>query len=169
MPKNLYDIQQAYRDLVQQIEDADGELSPELELAIKIDEHEWEEKAQAYRHIIREKKYAAEMFAHEARRLLEYARREEAVADKLKARLLAAVIERGGKCKAGNFSFWTITTKAVDFSGDIGSMPAELTRTTVEPDKRAIKEFLETCTPESRFTLNELGCRLVENTSLGMR
>ena len=166
---NLYDIQQKYRDLLQQIEDADGELTPELEAALKIAENEWEEKAQAYRHMIREKQYAAEAFAAESARLAEYGRREKAVADRLKARLLAAVLERGGKAKAGGYSFWTIRTKAVEFTGDVGNLPEQFTRTTVEPDKRAIKEALEKASDSGRAAFADIGCRLVENESLGMR
>lgn len=155
---NLYQIHQSYRDLVRRVEETDGELTPELEEALEINQTDYLDKAEAYCVIIKEAQAEARALRDEEVRLAALRHSKEALVEKLKARLLACVLERGS-IKLPAFRVYSSTSKSVEVSIPGDCLPLNCRRVTIEPDKAAIKSFLEKG--------EEIpGCKLVNKTNL---
>ena len=69
MKKALYNIEREYLELAEQIEQAEGELTPELETALAITEGELQTKAVGYGFIIRESEGNIAIIDDELKRL----------------------------------------------------------------------------------------------------
>lgn len=67
MKKSLYNIEQEYLEIANQLED--GELSPELETALAINEKELQGKAVAYAYVIKEAEDTVSVIDAEIKRL----------------------------------------------------------------------------------------------------
>ena len=67
MKKSLYNIEQEYLEIVNQLED--GELSPELETALAINERELQGKAIAYAYVIKDSEDTISVIDAEIKRL----------------------------------------------------------------------------------------------------
>ena len=116
---NLYTIEQEYRDIEQAIEDAEGEITPELEARISINEGDRAGKISAYVHIIREREAAAVACRNEAQRLVMLATAHENLAGRLRDTLLAVVLEHG-PVRADTYMVALRRSKYVEVSGDVG-------------------------------------------------
>jgi hypothetical protein len=169
MPLTLYKIQDYYRQLMAQLDECEGELTPELAAALDINEAEWEEKAVAYRCILRELAAEGAALVEESRRMRQMAERIDRKMEQLKQRLLEAVKERGGKAKAGPYSFWEAPTVSVEFDGNAFKLPPDCSKITADPVKTRIKEILQGDDEDAKQRLTDAGCKLVERTHLGMR
>jgi phage terminase small subunit len=83
MKKSLYNIEQEYLEIANQLED--GELSPELETALAINERELQGKAIAYAYVIKEAEDTVSIIDAEIKRLQGLKKdRAEQVTQKLK-------------------------------------------------------------------------------------
>ena len=69
MKETLYSINEEYLNILAQIEENEGELTPELEKALAINEEQHEAKLEAYGHIIANYRAEAEACKAEAERL----------------------------------------------------------------------------------------------------
>ena len=67
MKKSLYNIEQEYLEIANQLED--GELSPELETALAINERELQGKAIAYAYVIKDSEDTVSVIDAEIKRL----------------------------------------------------------------------------------------------------
>jgi len=67
MKKSLYNIEQEYLEIANQLED--GELSPELEAALAINEQQLQGKAVAYAYVIKEAEDTVSIIDQEIKRL----------------------------------------------------------------------------------------------------
>lgn len=85
MHKSLYEIQAEYAELTAQLLDADGELTPEMEMALLINQEELEKKAEAYALRIIEFNGVSAMIRTEADRLLKRAAKLDRTSDHLKS------------------------------------------------------------------------------------
>jgi len=86
---NIYNLQNEYTHLAIQLQS--GEVTPELEEALKINEAEFQNKSIGYGHIIRQKQYNREMIKKEMQRLKELDEAEERIENKLKEVLSGAM------------------------------------------------------------------------------
>lgn len=118
---NLYTIEQEYRDIEQAIEQAEGEITPELEERINVNEEDRAAKVSAYVHIIREREAAARACQEEARRLQSMAASHERLAASLRA-ALHSVVEEHGPVKADTYAVTLRRSQYVDVT-DPGDLP----------------------------------------------
>ena len=91
MKKALYEIQQDYLELAEQIELAEGELTPELEEALAISEAELETKAVGYGFIIRESEGIVSVIDAEIKRLTALKKSETNKAERMKLAISTAM------------------------------------------------------------------------------
>lgn len=84
MKKALYTIEQEYIELAEQIEQAEGELTPELETALAITEGELQTKAVGYGFIIKEAEGNIAIIDAEIKRLTALKKSEQSKVDRLK-------------------------------------------------------------------------------------
>lgn len=164
MEKTLYQINEEYLSLLAQIEELDGEITPELEAAIQINEEDHAAKLEAYGHIISNYKAEAEACKAEAARLKTKADRAIRAAERLKdtIRYFLTVTDRR-KAAAGLYTFSLRDSKAVNVT-DESLLPSEFWRvkTTREVSKTDIKAAIEAgqIVP---------GAEIITNTSLQIK
>lgn len=89
---NLFNIETEYRLLAEQIIEAGGELTPQLEAALVINQEQLQAKAQGYAMVIREAEYELNIIKAETERLAEHKAKREALIQKLKDRVSEAMI-----------------------------------------------------------------------------
>ena len=91
MGTTLYEISNEYIELMQTLEDLEGELTPELEKALAINEANLQVKAKGYVEIIKTKEALDMAIDIEIKRLQGLKNRNSNVITELKNRLLVAV------------------------------------------------------------------------------
>ena len=143
MSKSMYKIQDDYIDILSQVEEGEGELTPELEEALKINEEEKEAKALAYIQRIEEEGVFIDRVKKEINRLKEIQKRSQNLVDRLKGNLVDSVT-LFGEYNTGFYSVNTRTSKSVNILEE-GNVPeAYKTKTeTIKVDKTAIKKAIE--------------------------
>lgn len=163
MEKSLYKIESEYLDLINQIELAEGELTPELESALEINKSELEVKSIAYVEYIKAKESFNERITEEIKRLQAMKKSNENLIDRLKSNLLNAV-NLYGTFKSGFLTFSTRKSKQVIVNCDTNELPKEFKtiKVTETPDKTAIKKAIEQGQEVQ-------GCELVENLNLQIK
>mgnify|MGYP003643870599 FL=1 len=82
MKKSLYNIEQEYLEITNQLED--GEATPELETALAINENELQGKAVAYAYVMKERAANILAIKAEKKRLDALEKSEQSIIDKLK-------------------------------------------------------------------------------------
>lgn len=106
MSKSLFVISEEHKMIMNQVEEADGELSSELEHALMINEEEIEQKCKTYHHVIANV-YDVQIAAidytinTEIERLKELREYKVRGQDRLKKALLGAVLQFGAESKTG--------------------------------------------------------------------
>jgi hypothetical protein len=89
MKKSLYQIEQEYLDLANQLEQ--DELTPEIEQALAINEAELQGKAVAYAYVIKQSEHDVQAIEDEIRRLQSLVKTENKKAEKLKTAISNAM------------------------------------------------------------------------------
>lgn len=142
--KALYQISNEYLHLINQVELAEGELTPELEQSLQINKNELEVKSIAYVEYIKSKESFNERINEEIKRLQTIKKSNENLIDKLKNNLVSAV-NLYGSFKSGFLTFGIRKSKSVEIDGDVNDIPKEYKtiKVTETPDKLAIKKALE--------------------------
>ena len=120
MNKHLYEITEELRELFSIIEEAEGELSPDIEARLAIAEDEYEKKIMAYYSAIKDREANTNMIDDEISRLKQVAATNARLQEKLKAKILGAVEEFGYSGKSGNkkldletLKLWTVNKDKV--------------------------------------------------------
>ena len=161
MSKSLYNINEDQLILVNQLMESDGELTPELEQQLELNQKNLRQKSIAYLEVISSKDLRCSAIDSEIKRLQALKKKEGKVVDKLKSSLLSAV-KTFGEFEVGTVKFGTRKSTSVEVDSDkINALPDEFkTRKLTETaNKKAIKEaLLEGEKIE--------GCSLSENTNL---
>ena len=141
---NLYQINEHLQAILDAAMDNDGELTPELEEQLAINEAEFETKAEGYCHAIRIYEAQAAMFKAEQDRIAAGRKRIDAQVERLKSRLSDAVMMRGGAVDIGTFSLSHRKSESVIIDNE-NALPSELREIveTIKPDKTAIKERIK--------------------------
>lgn len=158
--KTLYNINNDYLELISQVEQAEGVLTPELEQALIINKSELEVKSIAYVEIIKQRESLNERIDSEIKRLQALKKSNDTLVSKLKNNLLNAV-SLFGNYEAGFIKLSTRKSKQVVVDYDVNDLPKQykVVKVTETADKVAIKKAIES--GETVY-----GCRIVENVNL---
>ena len=126
MNSNIFEIESKYRQLIDEIESNDGELTPELEESLVINEEDRDEKIEAYIHVIKQKEADNALIKDEIDRLRERQKVNNNSIAKLKNTIIEAMrtFELYGKSgnlshSVGTYKLWTRKTQAVEVTPDI--------------------------------------------------
>lgn len=159
MKKSLYNIETEYLTIINQVEDLDGELTPELEQQLTINKAELEGKSIAYLEFIGSKETLNTRIDEEIKRLQAIKKQNNNLITNLKNRLLDAV-KLFGTFEVGLTKFGTRKSSSVSVE-DVNSLHKDLkvVKVTESANKKAIKEALQ------RGETIE-GCEIVENLNL---
>lgn len=93
--KSLYQIREEHLILLQQIEDAEGELTPEMEQSLCLTEEDFQSKAISYSYVIKGFNDTGDVIEKEISRLKKLQERAEKTREQFKARLAEAMIQFG--------------------------------------------------------------------------
>lgn len=146
-----------------ELEENGGELTPEIEESLMMNDKDFESKAEAYISTIMDYSADVEKYKKEIERLTARRRTAENTVLSLKKMLHEAMVLRGeDKAKIGTFSMRINRTKSVSIT-DEALIPQEYhVKQPDKIDKAGIKEALKN-------GLDVEGAELVENTSIVIR
>lgn len=88
---NLYQIETEYRAIAQQLMDADGELTPEMEQSLAINKEQLQMKSQGYAMVIREAEAEINIIESEMKRLMDLQDKRNSLILNLKQRVFNAM------------------------------------------------------------------------------
>jgi len=143
MNNTLYDIKQEYLELINQVEEMDGEITPEIEEQLTINQNELQNKAIAYHSVILSKDAFNMQIDSEIKRLQALKKRNNSLIDNLKDRLVGA-IQMFGEFTVGTNTFGLRKSEKVEVD-DVNQLPKEYKtiKVTEQADKIAIKKALK--------------------------
>lgn len=161
--KSLYSITTEYRSLMQEIEECEGVLTPELEEGLQINKEQLVVKSESYVHVIKTQEVYIDAIEAEIKRLQALKKQKEKSVDILKSYLLQAV-ENFGTFTSGFFTFSTRKSSSVEVVCDVNDLPKELKviKVTETADKTAIKKALQ-----SGEQID--GCAIIEKYNLSIK
>jgi len=143
--KSIYNIQNDHLMLMCQIEDLEGEITPEIEEQLALTEKEFEEKAVSYGYVIRQYDFEINQINDEIARLSAIALRKAKIKDDIKGRIHEAMLRFNiEKIEKNNLklSFRKSKQLIIDEGAVIPSN--YITIKEVESvDKKALKEAIE--------------------------
>jgi hypothetical protein len=142
--KSLYVIEKQYLDIINQVQEMEGELTSELESALEITKNELEVKSIAYVEVIKAKESFNTRIEEEIKRLQAMKKSNDKLVDRLKNNLLNAV-NLFGNFEAGFLKFSTRKSTSVVVTIEANDLPKEFKtiKVTEAPDKTAIKKAIE--------------------------
>ena len=159
MKTTLYTIENDFIQLMQQVEEMDGEITPEMDEQLAITEAQRDGKSIAYLSIITKVDSETTLIDNEIKRLQALKKRNNNIVTKLQSRLLDAV-NLFGSYSVNLTKFGTRKSTSVNVE-DINALPKEYKTIKVVESavKIAIRKSLK-----SGETIN--GCSLSENVNL---
>ena len=159
---SLYNISADFLNIISQLEDNGGELTPELEEALAINEANLVTKVEAYLEVIAKYKALAAEAAEREKQYAAYKRIATNVERSMRERL-AYALERMGRDKVeiGMRKVSFLSSTAVNIT-DEASIPASYVRVETKIDKESLKRDL-------KAGLVIEGAELVTNKSLQIR
>lgn len=104
---NLFSIDASLQQIYAEIEDNEGELTPELEEQLIIKENEFKNKIDSYCGLIKTIKGEIETIKLEQKRIAEYKTRKEKLLERLQSTVAEAVCKYGTETKSGGHNFDT--------------------------------------------------------------
>ena len=143
MKKSLYEIETTYLELMSQVEDAEGEITPEMEKALEITEKDRDIKSISYLEVIRKKETFNLMVDNEIKRLTAIKKSNNSLVDRLKNNLLGAV-NLFGEFTVGTVTFCTRKSTSVEIEDeDKIAKEYKVQKVTTSISKTLIKKALE--------------------------
>ena len=143
MKNTLYDIKQEYLELIQEVEEMQGELTPEMEYKLKINQNELQNKAVAYHSYILSKDSFNMQIDSEIKRLQALKKKNNNVIENLKSRLIGA-IQTFGEFTVGTNTFGLRKSERVEIEYvNLLSKEYKTIKVTEQADKIAIKKALK--------------------------
>ena len=140
---SLYQINQDLLEIFQQVDDQEGELTPEQETTLEIKEGELQQKAVAYREVIGASESFINRIDSEIKRLQAIKKQKQSLVSRLKDNLLNAV-KLFGEFEVGTVTFGTRKSSSVIVE-DVNTLPGDYkkVKVTETADKTAIKKALK--------------------------
>lgn len=138
---NLYQIKNEYLTLASQLEQ--GELTPEIEQQLQINEEQLKEKAINYGYVIRSFEYDNDVIDAEIKRLKQLKEQKENAIDKLKNAVSDAMQLYGiEKIDSPTLKLFFRKSESIEVSDNIDKKYL-IEKTTLQPDKNAIKQAIK--------------------------
>ncbi len=144
MKQSLYQIETDYLQLIQTVEENEGELTAELEEQLAINETQLQSKSIAYLEFIQSKETFNSRIDDEIKRLQAMKKQNANLVSKLKNRLLDAV-KLYGNFTVGLTKFGTRKSQQVIVEVNANELQGEFKTITIteKADKKAIKEAIK--------------------------
>jgi len=141
--KSLFAINEQQQELMFNIEEMDGELTPEIEQALEITKGELNQKSIAYLEVIQTKDALNLMIDNEIKRLQALKKRNSNVVSRLKDNLLMAV-KTFGSYEVGLQKFGTRKSESIEVEF-VNELPDKFKtiKVTESADKKALKEAIK--------------------------
>lgn len=161
---SIYQLTKDYEDILGQIQDNFGEITPEIEEQLAINEQDFTEKAESYCKFIRNNDSDINGIDEEIKRLNSRKKALKTLNERLKENLSAgmAATERD-KFAAGTFKLsFRSTTRCEVMEDAIDELPDEFKKVEISPKKAEIAKFLKDGGQLS-------GCTLISSKSLQIR
>ena len=139
----LYEIKNEYLELINQVEELEGEITPEVEQQLIINQNELQNKAIAYHSVILSKDAFNMQIDNEIKRLQGLKKRNNNLIDNLKNRLIGA-IQMFGEFTIGTNTFGLRKSERVEVE-DVNQLPKEYKtiKVTEQANKTEIKKALK--------------------------
>ena len=138
---NLYQIKNEYLTLASQLEQ--GELTPEIEQQLQINEEQLKEKAINYGHVIRSFEYDNDIIDTEIKRLKQLKEQKEKAIDKLKNAVSNAMQLYGiEKIDSPTLKLSFRKSESIEVHDNLDKKYL-IEKTTMQPDKNAIKQAIK--------------------------
>lgn len=166
MTKNIYDISEEYMSIISELEESEGELTPELESRLRINQEEFRAKALAYVHVIRMTEGEMTIIKEETERLEGLMKARETKRDKLKEKLKDAVLLFGEDGKSGNKTVNLITAKLFTTNRKSVFIEDEDDFVTNKDNYKYCKASLEPLEYGTILRLNEIALKNEINTAV---
>jgi len=140
--QSLYHVNEDYISIITEIENAEGEITPEQDKALSINKAELEEKTESYIEAINRKEAYIDRISKELERLGKVKKRQQSSIDRMKGKLIDAVTIFG-EYDAGLYSVKTQDSKSVSIL-DESKIPKQfiVTEEKSKIDKTAIKKAI---------------------------
>ena len=162
MKTTLYQIENDYQTLMNEIEEADGELTEEQINALTINEGQLKQKTVSYLEVIRSKEAFNLNVDNEIKRLQAIKKRNNTLVDRLNNSLLDAV-KLFGDITCGTLTFTTRKSESIIIENeDLIDYNYKNQKMTITVDKVAIKKAIK----EGKEVL---GASLSENLNLNIK
>jgi len=157
--QTLYKIEESYLELIRQVQEAEGEITDEINEQLEINETQIQSKSIAYLSVIKSKEAFTMQIDDEIRRLQALKKKNDNLVKNLKNRLLNAV-NLFGAFEVGFTKFGTRKSESVIIE-DVNELPNEfkIKKLSIQADKMAIKKALKNGQEIK-------GCSIQENQNL---
>jgi hypothetical protein len=164
MKLTIYQIEQSYNQLAEELIENGGELTPSLEDQLAITEEQLQTKSVAYSFVIKQMDADVDIIDAEIKRLQNLKKQREKASEYLKERIKHAM---------DTFSIEEIKTPLVKINfrksesvevDDVNQLPAafKVVKVTEQADKAAIKAAI-------KDGVNIIGCSIVEHRNLQIK
>jgi len=155
MKQTLYQIEQDYLSLINEIEESDGELSQEVQDALVINEGQLKQKSISYLEVIKTKEAFNKNVDEEIKRLQAIKKRNNTLVNRLNSTLLDAV-NLFGEFEVGTLTFTTRKSESVliDDQEQI-SEDYKVNKVVTSVDRLAIKKAIKEGKEVKGATLQE--------------
>ena len=143
MKTTLFEIKNEYLDIINQVEEMEGEITPELSEQLAINEEQLQTKSIGYVAVIRQREALNELVSNEIKRLQAIKKRNDTLIDNLENRLLDAV-KMFGNFESGLTKFGTRKSESIEVE-DVNLLPTEFKtiKVTETADKTALKKAIK--------------------------
>ena len=155
MKNSLYKINNEFAELMQNVEAMEGEITPEIEKQLQINESQLQGKSIAYLSVIKKHTAHAAAIDDEIKRLQALKKRSTTLTDRLKASLLDAV-KLYGEIETPFNKFSTRKSENIEVE-NVNALPNEYKTVKVveSADKAAIKAAIKAGKKIEGATLNQ--------------
>lgn len=147
MSSTLYNIQMEHMQVMQMLEDNGGEITPEIEESLELNESEFEAKAASYGYVIKSFEDEIESTQKEIERLQKRIKQKQNSCDYIAERLKTAMLQFGKtKFEKNNLTLSLRKSTSVQIENEDAldrRFVKESTVVTCRPDKKLIKEAIE--------------------------
>ena len=164
MDKSIYQIENEYQLLINQIIEADGEITPQQELNLQIAKEQLQSKGINYAYVIRKLDFESDVIDAEIKRLSALKKVRQNLAERLKANITHAMHTfEVDKIESPLIKLSFRKSQAVEVD-DVNSLPSEykVVKVTEQADKMKIKQALQN---GKQIT----GCSIITNTNLQIK
>jgi hypothetical protein len=163
MNKSLYHISTEAMDIVSALEETEGELNPNIESALRINQNELQEKAINYAYAIKTVSNDVDAISEEIKRLQALKKAKENVVQRLKDTVVNAMQIYGiEKVETPTLKLSIRRSEAVEVDENFHEDIYMVKKVTYTPDKTRLKEAI-------KRGENIEGARIIENYNLQIK